>query len=272
MRPFGLKNTGVICYYNSLMQGLISCPAFISLFDEGPTTITAGIVKHFLQYVKNSDDNIFTIEPILKSVSNGINFGNGQEDASEGFDFFIDKSGPVIGEAFKSEWKTNIFCDNCESITGSGTDTMYRLIMEKTFAPLSLKRSPIEEYMSGHMSKLYDYKCCKCSVKGSGTKVSRIVKTPDIYILSFNKFINKWLVNYPMKITITTFDGRESDYTISAVIHHYGSMSGGHYNTTVYRNGQVYLMDDTNYTPSEFKCTDNDYIVFYSRDKKNHFL
>jgi ubiquitin C-terminal hydrolase len=265
MRPFGLKNTGSICYFNSLIQGLVSCPAFIPLFKGPVTTITAGVIHNFLQTVEKSEDNIFTIEPILKEVADGLNFGNGQEDASEGFDLFIDKAGPVIETAFKSEWKTNIYCGNCNSITGSGKDSMNRLIMEKSFIPLAVERDPIEEYMSGHMSQIDEYKCGKCGVKGPGMKVSRIVTPPDIYILSFNKFMDKWMADYPETAIVKLMDSSFVRYRVSAVIRHYGSMSGGHYNATVARDTGVFVVDDTNYTPAEFNNTDNDYIVIYSR-------
>ena len=31
---FGFQNTGVICYFNSMLQGLLSCTSFIQMFKE----------------------------------------------------------------------------------------------------------------------------------------------------------------------------------------------------------------------------------------------
>lgn len=58
-------------------------------------------------------------------------------------------------------------------------------------------------------------------------------------------------------------------YDLYAIVHHMGSMNGGHYYTEKKVGSQWLLYNDTQVTPSQMKQTDNisetAYILFYKR-------
>lgn len=274
MRAFGLQNNGVICYFNSLIQGLISCPAFISAVegDKDGSNI-ANLMNNFLRSIQNINVSIFTILPVLNAIVNSHKFfGRQQEDASEGFDLLIDKFGPRIESIFTSEWRVDVYCDTCRAIVSQSTDKMNRLIMEQNFIPLYDNHDKFEAYMGANMSEFNDYRCAQCGMSSTrGMKIARLIKPPDIYIVSFNKFINKWNIGYPKVVNVRythTYDAI-AQYELVAVIRHYGGASGGHYNATVLRESGIVMADDTNISRSMFTCDPNDYILLYIKKKLN---
>jgi ubiquitin C-terminal hydrolase len=223
----------------------------------------------FLQSLKNNKAEILTIVPILEQLANGhAFFGNQQEDVTEGFDLLIDKMGPVIESAFVSKWRVDVYCDTCEKMVSSSTDVMNRLIMERSFMPLCDKGDPFAAYMSANMSEFNDYKCGKCKTAGvRGMRVARLIEPPSIYIVSFNKFMGKWGVKYPEVVNVAYGFKytKTASYKLVAVIRHFGSKGGGHYNATVMRADGVYSADDARITKMDFKAEDNDYMLMFSR-------
>ena len=269
MQHFGLQNTGSICYFNSLVQGLISCSSFVKRVEEKGETSVAKTMSAFLLSSKNKDVKILTIVPILQQVALGHKFfGHQQEDASEGFDLLIDKLGPSIESLFTSKWRVDVYCDVCKNMVSTTTDTMNRLIMEKSFIPLYDDHDPFEAYMSANMSEFDDYKCATCKTKNvRGMKVARLMDPPDVYIVSFNKFMAKWGVAYPEVVDVRygfKYD-KIAKYRVVAVIRHFGGRRGGHYNATVNRAAGVYKVDDTSVALESFEATNDDYILIFER-------
>jgi ubiquitin C-terminal hydrolase len=273
MQSFGLQNTGVICFFNSLIQGLISCPSFVKRVEEKAETDISKALSDFLMACKGKNINILTVVPILKQIAIKYPFfGHQQEDASEGFDLLIDNMGTHVESIFTSKWRFDVYCDICKNMVSTTNDTMNRLIMEKSFIPLYDDHDPFEAYMSANMSEFNDYKCDVC--KGGnvrGMRVARLIKPPDVYVVSFNKFMGKWRVPYSETVRVRygfKYD-KSVTYTLVAVIRHFGSQERGHYNATVIRSNGTYKVDDTSVTPEPFSTTDNDYILMYQRLIKN---
>jgi ubiquitin C-terminal hydrolase len=269
MRAFGLTNTGSICYFNSLVQGLLSCPLFVNKFKNNCDSDVAIMITTFLQSLENNNAAVLTVVPILKQLANGhVFFGNQQEDVTEGFDLLIDKMGPAIELAFVSKWRVDIYCDACKQMVSSSTDVMNRLIMEQSFIPLCGEGDQFAAYMSANMSEFNDYRCGTCKAPGvRGMRVARLMEPPSIYIISFNKFMGKWGVKYPEEVRVT-YGFKQADvaiYRLVAVIRHFGSMGGGHYNATVMREDGVYSVDDTKIVKMPFIASDNDYVLMFIR-------
>src|SRR3989338_11036763 len=57
LKPNGFQNLGATCYFNTLLQGLLSCSSFVELFynnRKNKRFITNPIAKHIIDYIKLS--------------------------------------------------------------------------------------------------------------------------------------------------------------------------------------------------------------------------
>ncbi len=262
---FGLQNTGVICYFNSLNQALISCPEFISAIKQHATDNSiAAEYNTFLPHVENGTAT--TVNPILQHiVASHEFFGRQQEDASEGFDLLLEKLGDNIAKACESKWRVDIYCDKCVAIVSNTTETMNRLIMERQY--IALRGNKISDYMEAHMSQFSEYNCPKCQCKNvDGATAMRLMTPPKIYVVSFNKFMQKWAdEKYPEEINIRYGPNMQSvkSYKLVAVVRHYGGMGGGHYDCIARRGEKTYQLNDSAVNEAPFEQTSNDYMLFY---------
>jgi uncharacterized UBP type Zn finger protein len=118
--PFGLMNTGVICYFNSFLQTLCSCSSFTSTVLENKEyllkTMTGEAMYNYVcKYVLkcdlkdlleeegiSEDDITFSTIEILRALKSDlkerrpqIKFGNGQESAHEVFVLLLDMMEPI---------------------------------------------------------------------------------------------------------------------------------------------------------------------------------
>ena len=264
MEPFGLQNSGSICYFNSLVQSLVSCRPFVELMEEkgGDMTAAAAAFGGFLAAPKKT-----TAVPILDEVRrNHKFFGHQQEDVAEGFDLLLDKLGERAANLFTSEWMVDLYCDKCGALVSKTADKMCRISVERNFKPLYRDGHTIENFMSGHISSLSDYKCPKCAAaEFVGVKASRMVGAPEILAISFNKYLQKWPCEYVAKMNVRYGRRREfvRKYKLAAVIHHFGGRHGGHYTASAVRGGKVYGFNDSSVSAAEFTSAPNDYMLLY---------
>lgn len=266
VRSFGLQNTGSICYFNSLIQGLISCPIFISAIKRHVTSNNEVAVAFaaFLDHIMSTDTPVITANPILQQIVNThVFFGRQQEDASEGFDLLLEKLGDNISKVFESKWRVDVYCDTCNAFVSNATDTMNRLIMEQKY--IALSDDGFEGYASAHMSQFDDYTCNTCKKKNvKGMKVSRLIAPPDIYVISFNKFLSKWKdEDYPYEMDVIYDRTKKKTYRLAAIIKHYGGRDGGHYTAIGIRGPKAYAFNDAQCTETKFTQSENDYMLFY---------
>ena len=117
-RPFGLQNNGALCYFNSLIQCLLSCSAFnesIKLFDDD---CELAIKYQDLIENKNNIASAYNLATTLyqKRLQDNHQWNinpNRQEDIHEGFTLLIE-SLKKYDDIFSVRYISMIHCTACD--------------------------------------------------------------------------------------------------------------------------------------------------------------
>lgn len=301
--PFGLMNTGVICYFNSFLQTLCSCPSFTSTVLENKDYLLKTITgKAMYDYVCRytlkcglENDNVLeseipfsTIEILnalkldLKERRPKIRFGNGQESAHEVFVLLLDMMEPINPEIenypllssinspitklflHKCEW--TLYCTDCKKSISKKID--YGVIFDMHHIDLFTgeKNTPstFSKLIKQHISIVEGYKCPSCS-GGSICRIYNLKRIPEIVFCSFNIYYqeNRKIRYFPPYLEFDTTADEKYNFNLIAQIEHSGSLNGGHYWAKCLRNSNIYELNDMGISPSMFQSTPYTYIVIY---------
>jgi hypothetical protein len=158
-RPFGLNNTGVICYFNAFLQTLAGCTAFtrgvlLNADFLRRTATGAAIIDYVAAYTAARGGALEAGEPaagielrssaVLRALVGdlaarrpNVRFGGGQESASEALIHLLDMmepprpaGAPLAGGAaespitslFQHRFRCDIHCRRCRAVVSKTTD------------------------------------------------------------------------------------------------------------------------------------------------------
>lgn len=126
---FGLRNTGSTCYFNAVIQALISCPAFNkSVAHINRTTHGNSVIAYYSKMMsaalKNPNDrNLLKFSPLIwaeifkyvQTRSDIYKFSAGQQDAGEGLHMFMEsiEKFTSLQDLFKHRYESTIYCPDC---------------------------------------------------------------------------------------------------------------------------------------------------------------
>jgi len=290
--PFGLANTGSICYFNSLLQSLLSCPALSSNILETAETKTAQAYKQFVQIAlsagKNSDVagySIIVLKTLLGDISlrRRYKFGNGQECASEAFIYFSEAIGEKFQDIFTYAYACDVFCPRCDKVVSTSRDSSTQLdlffltddFIKEASTPASKSGTPTDggdkfiTQIMYHKQKLDDYICPGCHGKDEKTRIYKLVRLPDVLVCIFDIYGFKHPrpvipKHFPTDFSVPAKDGGKLSYKLVAQIEHFGSMFGGHYVARGLRkDGKVFNFNDLSVSSGSFSPTPNTYMIMY---------
>jgi len=251
--PFGLQNTGSICYFNSLLQMLATCTSIqnITFLDN---TETERVFHKFINQVKNDMVDSTVSSELIRALHADVpTFGIGQESASEAFVLLINTiNNKQLSNLFINRYKYIIQCQYCNYKTNEIIDHSIVINMFHT-SEVTLENMLINDTI------LTDYKCNNCSEKKT-VKKSRLTMLPEIIVLTFNVYFQKSIHQFPEYITL---DKSKLRYKLIGQIEHSGHLHGGHYWARALRNNGCYLFNDHSYQPTTLEPTPNTYIVLY---------
>lgn len=290
--PFGMKNNGNTCYFNSLIQSLLSCTAVTDFFLNKRYKFIRDDNKVALEYINlininksSRGSSIIDPKKLLDSIISAVkikypnkNFGNSrQEDSGELFTLFLDIiDDPELYKYFMYKYLVKIWCFDCLKQIAETVDKSCILEVSYNLSGFTIKNKDIKSnkfntHLYQYMNILNDYTCPKCK-NTNCCKIYQLTTSPDILVIMFNKFYRKDIINFPNTIQfpkkntqsmITESDKKHINYKLVSIINHSGSQNGGHYWANCLRNESVYNLNDSNVSIGSFTPTRESYMLFY---------
>jgi len=247
--PFGLQNSGVLCYLNTCIQSLYSLPVFNKMIcdDKYQDNILVVELKNLYKDVKKfKDTKIYNLHFYLKSIDQTRIIDGRQNDSFEIFKFILELLPVDFYNIFYLKYHLIIQCSNCKKITNT-------TIQNELTVNLSMKITPngkvldndkdINDYIKCNMNILEDYICEMCSKKNTSTQYYKIGNIPNCIIISYHDNHNNLLKNcrketryFPSVLYFTTKNNSNVCYEPASVVKHFGSLNSGHYNGEFLRN------------------------------------
>ena len=201
---------------------------------------------------------------------------------------FMRKNHSAILDIFTGLSLTQVQCNNCQSISFnfepfnllslpimSGTDLTLDMCLQEYFNN--------DEILTGDNQ----YQCDSCSGKHDAKKFTKLWHTPERLIIQLKRFVNfghrvtknQSNINFPItELNIGKYISQyvtddDSIYDLYGVIHHSGSLGGGHYvaYTKNILNKQWYLFDDQHVVHIDEQSVENRivnsgaYVLFYAK-------
>lgn len=284
VQPFGLRNMGATCYFNALLQSLISCTSFNKVMLENNfKNPLAKLCSEFLKAVKNNNPNVGEYSPniwnvmfnLIKSRNDLVKFGYGQQDSHEGYLLFLEALGCLepykelsqVQILFEHRYNRYTYCGVCRKFVSKVAEENVEISVQSNLKhPDGDNKSKVDlnELVAAQKNIVNDYKCEKCQSTKKKIRVERITMVPEILVIISKKYTadgkrkENIFTDFP---EVLKFGNNE--YRAVAQIEHSGGMGGGHYWAVCKRKDGWYNLNDSSYKPDKFSPTNNTYVVFY---------
>jgi ubiquitin C-terminal hydrolase len=129
-KPFGLRNVGSSCYYNSLIQSIMSLSSVNDLLTIESKQDLEMDKKYPMRKAlrglfagtsiqENSSLGLATILKYAQSLQNSVKMGGGQQCAAEGFSMLLENLDAPIRWLFRHRLSSKISCLKCKRIVSS---------------------------------------------------------------------------------------------------------------------------------------------------------
>lgn len=267
--PSGFHNTGAICWFNSLLQSLIT------VIGTKVPADTRQVVSQFSAAVSAPTvaSNISLLRAFLmecRAKGHPANFGGGQECAEEGLTLLLDAldgGSGCIDAQFRVVYTRSITCPKCNTVTELRDNAIdVKLFDRASLEGLPQQISSFTEYLRLHPSPCDAFVCPQCNETTKGLVfMERLIQANDVITVVLPKYDAKYLQWFPDKLTFVTKTGSLLTYELCAQIEHSGTQSGGHYWAIVRRDADVYTCNDASISPGSLGPTANTFIVFYRK-------
>jgi ubiquitin C-terminal hydrolase len=258
----GFINTGNICYWNALMQCLISCRSINAVLDaDSHDDLEVEFKKLYATHNQEQSSKVLR-RFLTKLRSNNTSFGTMQESASEGLILLLDVLPYKVNNLFWHRYRRQAICSNCHK---GGDIKREETKHFELFEDLPINNpEDFAEQLLYRRSEIDEYKCDHCGVKDRAMREEHLTMTSEIIVILFNKYnaINKFKVAYcPDEFSLPAVNGKFV-YRLVGKIHHTGTLNGGHYWASVKRD-KWYRADDSSITQIELSNDTLTYIAFY---------
>lgn len=282
VEPFGMYNSGVICYFNSTFQCLFSCSSFVDYVMNGMydnnmlESIKLLLIKHKNDKNNTSLDlglfNIFMSKIKKKGIEHS-NFGFNQEDVCELITILLEViDDNYIYSLFLHKYKCNLFCLDCRKSKEVKEDTGFIFDVNvkdinNNFIKSNIQtnESNLTKYIRNNYSHCSGVKCENCNSLKI-IKTNRLMNVPTIILISFDKYESKYLYNYPSSVDFinSVKEKNKHMFSIVSTIHHNGTKNFGHYYAKCKRGDNWYNCNDMGISDNvDISPEQNVYVVAY---------
>ena len=295
IHPNGFPNFGNSCFFNSLLQCLLSCTSIFEVIEKNQNidNIKDNPLAKNLMDLYRANLNHENLHPhcinvwrsilgIAAARRDTIKFEPGmQHDAHEGLMLFLGvlDTMPALKILFEHRHRKQIVCNECKELIVNRTDT--NLVFEvqpdlKTEQREQFKdidefyntSMPLGVFLRKQNGFVEDFICPKC--KSSKPKFQTVTLTmiPEILPITLKKYREKIPTPFPATLKFITKSGTEQlVYRLIAQSEHMGSMSGGHYWALCLRKENGHLkwkkLNDESVSDGKPGPTNNSYVIFY---------
>lgn len=289
LKPIGFDNIGHTCYYNAMLQSLLSCTSFVEAVEDMDYVFGKEKLLAIIKFtIKSSRDEPTKhdiaqlgpyswkamIEQLAKESREIASFAVGQQCAYEGFCLFLQsvEQHEYIQRLFTHRRRIRIFCPDCEKYFSNVDEINNHFVVDITETGAIVGKKNMNDFLSFQASEIDDDCVCSlCHVRSRKRRESVLVMIPEILFVVSKKFkysndgCEKLNVTteFPEQLVFKTKNKNELIYSAVAMIQHHGNSNDGHYIAVCKRLGQWYYINDRNVSLSAFKPDSNTYGVFY---------
>lgn len=283
----GFNNTGSICYFNSLIQSLLSLKSFVKFISENQEKNV--FTKMFYDFLNSQQKNTYfttmLLQEILKGIKNKEDFF-GQQSSLEFMTILIDMMG--IEQLFEMNYCIETTCESCKNVSKKTDKTIIHnifFIHGKTnlLQEISYTKENIDSYLCDMCNKDKDNK----NIRTKATVERFLTKIPDVISISFaNKYTGQICpLFYPMNFGICSSNNsnekdekdekdekeevveKKEKYVLLSTIEHFGSINSGHYMSRVKRGNDYFITNDFAINKLDNMNISNiSYIIFYEKE------
>ena len=249
--PKGLQNTNSKCYFNAIMQLLMSCPSINKYMKQAAKRYDiAREYTDLLAGIKLAIDIIYT-----KCARSNV-----QEDPHETLMLILNKIEQEdkklhtkIYNCLFHRAKLRRICANCKAVHNS--------VEENVVFHFDISYTSLDDYTK---EEIVEYKCEFCEHKTS-TRSINISRLGPIFLISINKYTEKKKTNIPMTFALkSNIEGCIHNYKLIGQIQHNGSTNGGHHYAICRRQGGIFMLNDEGISSAQFIIDENTYMLAYA--------
>jgi len=261
--PFGLRNGGVLCFFNTMVQILLSCPAFAIWLEGYLADVEAGtrkvqrregptIARLYLALLHDMREcyggmrsggiqvaEVYELFRYTAAASRHLIQTGRQEDLHEGLLAFLDSIDPEADTVFRLRHTCHIHCAGCRRTHATGGERDRQVNPCNIFLDVCGERfasqGEAEKYIKGFKLFPLDYRCENCGRKNTGegeqpiSQVFRLAQVSEVIILKLGDYEGKTERWFPETLRFRGRDGGHLNYRLVALVEHTGNRGGGHY-------------------------------------------
>jgi ubiquitin C-terminal hydrolase len=284
--PFGLNNTGAICWGNSLIQFMLGIPSLSKVLLENEKNLSDNpFAMQYINLIKRSlalqseeakaqlATAGFSIIKAMLMRAHSKNLrpkmGTGQECADEAFTLFIEMlECPRVEKLFNSVSELSVKCKGCNETASSVRDKSLRITIG-TDVVLNT-HNEFNAHIRVRTSEVDFHKCPKCEHRMASTPSSKIYRVEklrmisEVIVIMFDKYHRKDRKWFPEELT---FNGKKDEimrYKLVSKIEHSGTMNGGHYWCDSLRENRWVNLNDRHVSPGNATPSEGTFMIAYN--------